>query len=120
MNKQRHKDYKGPGCPIEAAIEIFGGKWKSIILYHLKEGPVRFNELQRRVSCVTQRMLTKQLRDLEDSGLVHREVYPEVPPRVEYSITELGRTLDPVLVALHGWGEKYAKDIIMNKQKSQG
>ena len=103
-------------CSVEASIDVFGGKWKSIILFHLLEGPIRFNELQRRVNGVTQRMLTKQLRDLEDSGLVHREVYPEVPPKVEYSLTKKGLTLEPILHSLRKWGEKYAYDILESKK----
>ena len=102
-------------CAVEASIDVFGGKWKSIILWHLLDGPVRFNELQRRVNGVTQRMLTKQLRDLEDSGLVHREIYPEVPPKVEYSLTPNGKTLKPILHSLRQWGEKYAHKILEGK-----
>ncbi len=79
------------------------------------DGPIRFNELQRRVSGITQRMLTKQLRDLEAYGLVHREAYPEVPPRVEYSLTETGKTLKPILLNLRKWGESHALDIIKKK-----
>lgn len=100
-------------CAVGASIEVFGGKWKSIILYYLMEdGPIRFNELQRRVNGITQRMLTKQLRDLQAYGLVHREAYPEVPPRVEYSLTERGRTLAPILKSLRKWGENHALEII--------
>ncbi len=102
-------------CAVGASIDIFGGKWKSIILFYLLEGPIRFNELQRRVSGITQRMLTKQLRDLERDGLVHREAYPEVPPRVEYSLTATGETLKPILISLRKWGERYALNIIKNK-----
>lgn len=103
-------------CAVEASIDVFGGKWKSVILWHLLGGPVRFNELQRRVNGVTQRMLTKQLRDLEDSGLVHREIYPEVPPKVEYSLTKKGETLKDILHSLGDWGNKYAYDILKKKK----
>jgi len=100
-------------CAVGASIEVFGGKWKSIILYYLMmDGPIRFNELQRRVNGITQRMLTKQLRDLQSFGLVHREAYPEVPPRVEYSLTEKGRTLAPILKSLRKWGEEYGQEIL--------
>ena len=95
------------GCPVEAALERIGGKWKGIALYHLLEGPKRYTELKRDVGGVTQRMLTKQLRELEADGLVHREVFPVVPPHVEYSLTERGRTLEPILLALRDWGESY-------------
>ncbi|MGI9524961.1 MAG: winged helix-turn-helix transcriptional regulator [Hyphomicrobiaceae bacterium] len=94
-------------CPVEAALERIGGKWKGVALYHLLEGPLRYNELKRQVGNVTQRMLTKQLRELESDGLIVREVFPVVPPHVEYSLTDKGRTLKPILLALRKWGESY-------------
>lgn len=98
----------GPGmCPVEAALERIGGKWKGVALYHLLDGPLRYNELKRQVGNVTQRMLTKQLRELESDGLIAREVFPVVPPHVEYSLTDKGRTLKPILLALRKWGESY-------------
>lgn len=104
-------------CAVGASIEIFGGKWKSIILYYLMvDGPIRFNELQRKVNGITQRMLTKQLKDLQMYGLVHREAYPEVPPRVEYSLTEKGKTLSPILKSLRKWGEEHAVEILSEKK----
>ena len=96
------------GCPVEAALERIGGKWKGVALFHLLEGPKRYNELKRHVGTVTQRMLTKQLRELESDGLVVRTVFPVVPPHVEYSLSETGRTLEPILLALRDWGESYA------------
>jgi len=95
------------GSPVEAALEVIGGKWKGVTLFHLLDGVKRFNELQRDVGNVTQRMLTKQLRELEDAGLVNREVYPVVPPKVEYSLTKKGETLRPILNALKDWGETH-------------
>ncbi len=95
------------GCPVEATLEKIGGKWKGIALYHLLEGTKRYNELKRAVGNVTQRMLTKQLRELEKDGLIVRTVYPVVPPHVEYSLSEKGRTLAPILLALRDWGENY-------------
>lgn len=92
------------GCPVEATLDVISGKWKGVILYHLLEGTLRFGELRRRLSGVTQRMLTKQLRELEESGLVARTVYAEVPPRVEYRLTDEGRSLEPLLRALESWG----------------
>lgn len=92
------------GCPVEAALEVIGGKWKGIILYHLLERTCRFNELRRLMPDVTQRILTKQLRELEADGLVARQVYAQVPPKVEYSVTEYGQTLAPVIQALQVWG----------------
>lgn len=95
-------------CSIELTLLIIGGKWKPIILWHLgKDGTLRFNQLKRIMPNITQKMLTQQLRELERDGVVHREVYPEVPPRVEYSLTDLGRTVLPVLASLSGWGRAY-------------
>lgn len=93
------------GCPVEAALDLIGGKWKGVILYHLlKDGKLRFNEMQRRLATVTQRMLTKQLRELEESGVITRQVFAEVPPRVEYELSPFGLTLEPIIRALEAWG----------------
>ncbi|MGF1726154.1 winged helix-turn-helix transcriptional regulator [Photobacterium nomapromontoriensis] len=116
MKRTRYKSYSYEGCPVEASLELFGGKGKGVILYHLLGGTLRFNELKRLLVTVTQRMLTKQLRELECVGLVHREVYAEVPPKVEYSLTEMGRSLEPILLALKVWGEQHALPVIMEKQ----
>ena len=105
MRKQRHPAYTN--CPVEAALDIIGGKWKSIILFRVMEETRRFNELRRLLPNITQRMLTNQLRELERDGMVHRKVYAEVPPRVEYSITEFGGTLEPVLRELTQWAETH-------------
>ncbi|MGE5516272.1 MAG: winged helix-turn-helix transcriptional regulator [Bacteroidota bacterium] len=95
------------GCPVEATLDLIGGKWKGVILYHLLDGTHRFGELRRKLPSVTQRMLTKQLRELEQGGVVRRVVHAEVPPRVEYSLTPLGATLRPVVLALKEWGDSY-------------
>jgi len=95
-----------PGCPVEATLSFLDGKWKGVILFHLMGGTLRFNELRRKLPSVTQRMLTKQLRELEESGLVSRTVFPVVPPRVDYALTPLGLTLRPVIKALAVWGEE--------------
>lgn len=95
-----------PGCPVEATLSFLDGKWKGVILFHLMEGTLRFNELRRKLPAITQRMLTKQLRELEDCGLVSRTVYPVVPPRVDYALTPLGKSLEPVIRALAAWGEE--------------
>jgi DNA-binding HxlR family transcriptional regulator len=105
MRKQRHERYSN--CPVEAALDIIGGKWKSIILFRVLEEKRRFNELRRLLPNITQRTLTNQLRELERDGLLQRSVYAEVPPKVEYSITAFGRTLEPVLVALKEWAERH-------------
>ena len=94
-------------CPVHTTLAAIGGKWKALILYHLMEHTQRFNELRRLLPDITQRMLTLQLRELEQAGLIHREIYPVVPPKVEYSLTEFGRTLLPVINAMHDWGVQY-------------
>ncbi|MUT64667.1 ArsR family transcriptional regulator [Paenibacillus sp. NEAU-GSW1] len=94
------------GCPVEFTLGVIGGKWKGVILYHLLKNPImRFNEFRRLCPAVTQRMLTHQLRELEDDGIIHREVYPQVPPKVEYSLTDKGRTLAPIIEAMKQWGD---------------
>jgi len=95
---------KAPWCPVTATVEVIGGRWKSTILYHLKDGPRRFNELRRLVPGITQRMLTLQLRALEEDGIVSRKVLNTVPPHVEYSFTKKGLSLGPILDAMEAWG----------------
>lgn len=115
--KARYSSYELPACPVEATLELIGGKWKGIVLYYLMvDGRLRFSALKRKVGCVTQRMLTKQLRELEDSGLVNRIVYAEVPPRVEYELTEEGESLTPVLLALKKWGEAHALQLLQERE----
>lgn len=94
-------------CPVDAAITLIGGKYKALILWNLTGGTLRFSQLRREVPRATPKMLTQQLRELEADGLVAREVYPVVPPKVEYSLTELGRSIRPVLEAMYGWGTGY-------------
>jgi DNA-binding HxlR family transcriptional regulator len=106
VTKPRHSRYDcNPGCSVEATISLIDGKWKCVVLYHLLDKTVRFNQLRRIIPDVTQRMLTNQLRELEVDGLIVRKVYAEVPPKVEYSLSPLGKTLEPVLMALKGWGD---------------
>lgn len=95
-----------PGCPVEATLSLLDGKWKGVILFHLMEGTLRFNEIRRKLPSVTQRMLTKQLRELEESGLLSRTVFPVVPPHVEYALTPLGTSLRPIIQAMAVWGEE--------------
>jgi DNA-binding HxlR family transcriptional regulator len=97
----------GPGCPVEVTLDLIDGKWKGVILYHLQQGRLRFGELRKRMPGITQRMLTKQLRALEDDALVTRTVFAEVPPRVEYELSELGLKLRPVIDALKKWGDEH-------------
>lgn len=103
---------KHEACSVELALEIIGGKWKGVVLYHLLAGTKRFNELRRLIPSVTQRMLTRQLRELEAHGLVKRTVYPVVPPKVEYELTELGLSLKEILVQLRAWGKEHGKTIM--------
>lgn len=94
-------------CTVEVAMTVLGGKWKMAVLYHLLAGPCRFSALMRAMGGVTQRMLTRQLREMEADGLVLRTVYREVPPRVEYSLTDTGRSLEEIALRLHDWGRWY-------------
>lgn len=107
---------RSPGCPVEGALDVIGGKWKGVVMFHLLDGTKRFNMLRRLMPGVTQRMLTRQLRELEADGLVHREVYAEVPPRVEYSLTDKGETLRDIILALKAWGETHVPYYALSKQ----
>ncbi|NMN04954.1 MULTISPECIES: helix-turn-helix domain-containing protein [unclassified Novosphingobium] len=106
MAKARHSRLDcTPGCAVEAAVSLIDGKWKAVALFHLEDGPIRFNELRRRVGEVTPRMLTNQLRELEADGLIEREVFAQVPPRVEYRLSQRGQSLTPIIAALKAWGD---------------
>lgn len=97
-------------CSVELTLQVIGGKWKPIIIYRLGvDGTLRFSEIKRAIPNITQKMLTQQLRELEADGVVHREVYPQVPPKVEYSLTDLGQTVVPVISKLCHWGKDYEK-----------
>ena len=100
-------------CPVDATISQIGGKYKAVILYHLIEDRVlRFHELQKYLPQATPKMLTQQLRELEKDGLIHREVYPVVPPKTEYSLTAYGKTLNPIVQAICAWGREHMADQI--------
>lgn len=103
-------------CPVEVSLSVLGGKWKGLILFHLQKDTRRFNELQRLLPGITQRMLARQLRELESSNIVQRKIYQQSPPKVEYSLTEFGLTLSPILQSLHEWGKEYIH-VINNLQK---
>ena len=96
-------------CPVSATLELIGGKYKSLILWHLSQGKLRFSELRHRILGATPKMLTQQLRELETHNLIHREVFPVIPPKVEYSLTETGKSLLPILVAMRDWGADYLR-----------
>ena len=94
-------------CPVEVGLNILSGKWKLKILWHLSSGTIRFNELQRLLGNITTKTLTQQLRELEKQGIIVRKVFPEIPPKLEYSLSELGVTLKPILAQLCDWGKTY-------------
>ena len=96
-----------PACPVETTLTLISDKWKVLVLRDLMPGTKRFGELKKSIGTVSQKVLTAQLREMEQSGLLTRTVYPEVPPRVEYTLTELGRSLKPILDAMCSWGEEY-------------
>ncbi len=96
-----------PECPVATTVQLIGSKWKLLIIRNLLNRPWRFNELQRDLEGISQKVLTDSLRSMESDGLVTRTVYPEVPPRVEYALSELGQSLEPIIDAMKIWGEKY-------------
>ncbi|MFD4431668.1 winged helix-turn-helix transcriptional regulator [Nocardia sp. NPDC058497] len=98
-------------CPVEVTLDVIGGKWKGMIVFQLSEGTARFSEMRRTMPHVTQRMLTAQLRELERDGVLTRTVYPEVPPRVEYELTDFGRGLVPIIRLMETWGERYREQL---------
>ena len=108
----------GYACPLEATVNIIGGKWKSLILFHLLPSKKRFGELQRLLPGVTQRMLTLQLRELEEDHLIYRHVYRQVPPKVEYSLTESGKSLQPILIQMCDWGQEFMQNLQAEKQQN--
>lgn len=109
MNKQWHTE-NPISCPILATLNVIGGKWKPIILHMLSSGTMRFGVLKKNIPPVSQKMLTQQLRELEADGIISRKVYAEVPPKVEYSLTDRGVTLKPILERLYAWGQENSSD----------
>ena len=101
-------------CPVETTLNMIGGKYKALILWHLSDGTLRFSQLRKVIHNATPKMLTQQLRELEADELIYREVYPVIPPKVEYSLTELGKSLLPILVAMRDWGASYLR---INKEQ---
>lgn len=98
-------------CPVEATLDVIGGKWKAVILFHLLERTIRFGEFKRMLPKITPQMLTAQLRELERDGVIHRKVYKQVPPKVEYSLTPFGQSLRAILHQMCVWGEEYEKKL---------
>lgn len=107
MIKFKNNEYQ---CSMELTLALIGGKWKALILWHLKNKTLRYNELRKIIPNVTPKMLTQQLRELEDCGLLRRFIYTQIPPKVEYSLTEAGKSLLPILDAMCIWGQNYADD----------
>ncbi len=105
------KNYNLPACPVETALSLMGDRWKVLIVRDLLNGTMRFGELKKSLTGITQKVLTQHLRNMEENGLVKRKVYAEVPPRVEYSLTEIGHSLKPIHDAMWKWGEEYKANI---------
>lgn len=105
--KSKSRKAQRTGCAVEVTLSVIGGVWKPIILFHLLNGKLRFNQLCRMVSSATPRMMTLQLRELEADGIISRTVYAEVPPKVEYELTDQGRSLEPILLTMRDWGEQF-------------
>lgn len=105
-------------CAMELTLDLIGGKWKSLILWHLGEKTMRFSDLRRSLPQITQKMLTQQLRQLEENGLVDRLIYTQIPPKVEYSLTEAGKSLLPILGTLCDWGLKHANEVESTNQRT--
>lgn len=107
QKRPRKNGRKAVGCPVESTLEAIGGRWKVLVIHHLMEGTQRFGELRRLLKGISARTLTKQLRELEESGILNRRVYPQIPPKVEYSLTPLGAKLRPILLTMHDWGIEF-------------
>jgi DNA-binding HxlR family transcriptional regulator len=108
---------KRVSCLVETTLSVLGGRWKVLILQQLFEGVKRFNELRRALAGITHKTLTQQLREMEADGIIHRKVYAQIPPKVEYSLTPLGKTLEPVLTAMHTWAERHGSAVERRKQE---
>jgi DNA-binding HxlR family transcriptional regulator len=108
---KKSESKKKVSCPVETTLKIIGGRWKVLILRELFTGIKRFSELQRALTGITQKMLTQQLREMETDGIISREVYPVIPPKVEYSLTPLGESLQPIIDEMHNWGLHYEENV---------
>lgn len=114
-----HGEVEAFACPVTFTVEVIGGKWKALILFHLMSGTRRFNELRRLMPEITQRMLTLQLRELEADSIIVRKVYREVPPKVEYSLAPLGQTLAPLINAMRDWGAAHEDVVVSYRQAAK-
>jgi DNA-binding HxlR family transcriptional regulator len=113
--KPRQNTRKQVGCPVETTLHAIGGQWKVLVLHHLLEGKKRFGELSRALRGISARTLTRQLRELESDGIIHRQVHQQIPPKVEYSLSAAGKKLQPVLFAMHDWGLELARERLRKK-----
>ena len=113
--KREQTRRKAVGCPVEATLEVIGGRWKVLVLHHLLVGSKRFGELSRALKGISARTLTKQLRELEADGIITRTVHQQIPPKVEYALTARGRKLESVLLAMHVWGEDFERTLRRRK-----
>lgn len=109
--KAEAENYSRLTCEVETTLKVIGGRWKVLIIRELMAGVKRFGELQRALPGITQKMLTQQLREMEEDGIVHREIYAQIPPKVEYSLTPLGASLQPILYAMHEWAVQHLSQI---------
>ena len=114
--RSKKRKFGRTGCAVEATLSVIGGIWKPVLVFHLLNGKLRFNALCRVIPSATPRMITLQLRELEADRIVKRTVFPEVPPKVEYELTELGQSLEPVLLNMREWGERLQKSDSADKQ----
>ncbi|NRB56419.1 MAG: helix-turn-helix transcriptional regulator [Salinicola sp.] len=114
-----HGEAEAFACPVTFTVDVIGGKWKALILFHLMSETRRFNQLRRLMPEITQRMLTLQLRELEADDIIHREVYREVPPKVEYSLAPLGETLVPLITAMRDWGAAHEEEVLSRRQRAR-
>lgn len=123
LSKRKEAEWKCDpkySCAVEVTLSVIGGKWKLLVLGHLNRGVSRFGQLRRAIPGITQTMLTQQLRELEEDGIVSRVIFPEIPPRVEYTVTEFGKTLDSVIAAMETWGTAYFEKVRECKRMARG
>lgn len=123
LSKRKEAEWKCDpkySCAVEVTLSVIGGKWKLLVLGHLNRGVTRFGQLRRAIPGITQTMLTQQLRELEEDGIVSRVIFPEIPPRVEYTVTEFGKTLESVIVAMDAWGTAYFEKVRECKRLARG
>ncbi|MGV3709777.1 MAG: winged helix-turn-helix transcriptional regulator [Gemmatimonas sp.] len=123
LSKKKAAEWKcdpAYSCAVEVTLSVIGGKWKLLVLGQLSRGVTRFGQLRRAIPGITQTMLTQQLRELEEDGIITRTIFPEIPPRVEYGVTEFGKTLETVIAAMETWGTAYFEKVLECKRQARG